>query len=223
MVRIWSLCLLLLAACAAPSTTTPTAQPPPTASWLRFELGRVQVRMREPVGWDIHQTEYHMVLEEHGQKPEGGALLDGLLVTLWAPPLQDFGLEIVQHQNSALVVLEHVVSARDYVGSAAISQPQALVWSDHQAAYYMLNDGCGHMTLVLALALPGDEHLLAINISAPAGSGARMRALLPELFNGLVINGRPLANTALHNLPDPLPFPPNGDCPENTPEAAPPD
>jgi hypothetical protein len=61
--------------------------------------------------------------------------------------------------------------------------------------------------LVLSLAIPNRRQIVVCAVSVEVSETSRIRAALPALLDGLMIDGISLRGESLDALPDPLPFP----------------
>lgn len=152
------------------------------------------------------------MLVEHNSSVAAGGALNGVVVNLFVPSLDSLRQQssrIVQ-TNLAWVMLKGITDLpQEYdLSNAVTTEPVGLNWDGHDAAYYLVNDGSGKLTLVLAVALPPDNRIVVLNFSAPADQAPRIPWLLPNLLSTLEINGDTLSVEALETLPNPLPFPP---------------
>jgi hypothetical protein len=170
-------------------------------------IGDVNLVMDYPAEWELFTTEHGVVLAEHIGSIALDDQLGGLLLYVMVPPLQDFTLPTAESQNQALTILHDITGSAEYIGSATATEPVGFQWSGHEAAYYLINNGEGSLSLVLGVYLAEEEKFIACSMSAPVGQAERIRELLPVLLDGLTINGTTLDNAALLRLPDPLDFP----------------
>lgn len=185
---------------------TPSLPPPPD-EWATHAGTGVSLKIKVPQGWDTYNTESGIVLSEHMGTAETGGVLEGILVYVFVPHTEQFDLPRSEEINRAWALLKKVVSNPDYVGSALVSEPQAFDWDHHDAAYYLLNNRDGTLTILLAMELPNTENMVVVHVSMPEGHSARVRPLLPEVLSTLTVDGVPIDDTALRHLPDPLEFP----------------
>ena len=173
--------------------------------WV-IHQGLVDLRLRVPAGWETYNTNDGIVLSEHVSSAYTADRLRGILVHLFVPPMDGFSMS-GPDANLAWAVLKQVVTNPAYVGDALASEPVAFDWDDHHAAYYLLNNRDGTLTLLLALGLAGRDQIVVCHISLPETQQARRRPLLPQLLAGLTVDGAAIDASALHDLPDPLVFP----------------
>lgn len=174
--------------------------------WATYENGSAILKIRIPAGWQSYNTTDGIVLTEHIGTAETAGHLQGILVYIFVPRMSRFELPTTEGANIAWAVLKQVVTNPDYVGRALASEPQAFDWDHHDAAYYLLNNRDSTLTLLLAMSLPPNKMIVA-HISLPESQAARLRPLLPSLFQSLTINGVLISAEALRHLPDPLVFP----------------
>lgn len=174
---------------------------------LSLDMGGVSLSIPQPHGWETYQTDFGIVLAEHiGSVATGGAL-DGVLVHIFAPPMHDIPVPIVDSSNAAWETLRRIIADPAFVGSASVSEPAPFIWSACDAAYYLLNNGDGNVSIVIGLMLPQTRTMITISASAPSAQSERMRTLLPLLLDSVTINGLVLDGDHLDALPDPLDFP----------------
>jgi hypothetical protein len=200
---------LMLAACqsAAPlnhsTATPPVTDPTTTPHWLETTLNGITLGMWQPEGWETLMSNGLIIAE---QTP-GNAVDDGMLIYVFVPPIDQFGVPMTD-ANLAWAVLNRVIHMPSHTGrDLVVSPPAGFEWGDYDAAYYLLTTGDGMRALVLALAIPGQQKVIVCNISSPSDRAYQIRAMLPQLFDGLQIDGQTLPGAPLDGLPDPLPFP----------------
>lgn len=219
--------VMVLAACEARPSTSPTAAivetiPPegtvsassvndavatdePQGRWLETEMNGVVLGIWQPTNWETDISD-GLVLAEHTVSPNQPTE-EGILVHCFVPPTDEFR-DPDPDRNYAWQFLDWVVRMPNHTGwDVTMSEPEGFTWDTHDAAYYLLTTGDGVRGIVLAVALPGEQRIVACNISAAMSQAYRIRASLPRLLDGLMIEGHTLANSALDVLPDPLQFP----------------
>lgn len=192
---------------------TPTVQTTEDSSaavqspvWIETEMYGVTIGMWKPAGWETDQNRGLVLAERVNAIP--GPLKGGMLIHCFVPDVTEFNLDGDDEPNFALAVLGKVMQMPNHTGSdVAFSQPVGFIWSDHQAAYYLLATGAGIRGLVLAVALPDERKVVACNLSISAGQANRIREMLPQLLDGLTIAGSIMSGDGLDALPEPLPFP----------------
>lgn len=211
--------IALLAACsftstpAAPPLPTPTPPPevtgePTPVEWIEHEVDNVVLGVEKPRGWQAQQTDDGILLVEHsGSMTTTDRTMRGVQVHIFVHSLD--GFELVAGKNRAWSVLEQIIQDQKYLGSARADKPYGFEWSQHDAAYYLSNNGDGNMTMLIAIAMPDSERMVACNITSPASEADRIRDILPLIFDSLTVNGLRLDVSVLNHLPDPLVFPPN--------------
>jgi hypothetical protein len=190
-----------------PSTPTTVTMPTPPDGWAIHNGTGINLKIKVPDGWDTYNTESGIVLSEHMGTAETGGVLEGLLVYVFVPHSEAFELPHWNGNNLAWAMLKRVVSDRDYVGNALASEPQAFDWDGNEAAYYLLNNRDGTLTMLLAVELSSTHELIVCHMSMPEADGQRIRPLLPDLLGSLTINGGQMRADALQRLPNPLNFP----------------
>lgn len=211
---------ILVSACQPIQQITPTAPVEPTDEadvsatteetvdlWTETEMDGVRLRLPMPHGWTA-ETRDGLILVEHMSSIATEEPASGILLYVFVPQLDHFNLPDPEIDNAALAVLRQVVNMPHEIGHNAVaSEPVPFVWSDHQAAYYLLSNHDGIKTIVIAVELPESRKLVVCNISLPANQIDRVRALLPTVLDGLTVNGMRLSGDDLNVLPDPLIFP----------------
>ncbi len=165
--------------------------------------GDVHLKILVPDGWETFNTDAGIVLNEQ----VGATSIDGVLVHIFLPNMNDFMYPDTSDVNLAWSILNQVVSNPDYIGNALVSDPVAFEWDAHDAAYYLLNNRDETVTMLLALGMPTQNSLVVCHVSAPNNQANRIRALLPELLKTLTLDGNLIDAEALESLPDPLVFP----------------
>ena len=186
-------------------STTPSSWSTPAPDWLETQMNGVSLGMWTPDGWETDVSD-GLVMAEH-PLTRSGAMMGGMLVYVFVPLLDDFNLT-EGDSNFAWAVLDKVVKMPSHTGhDVTVSDPTGFKWGEYDAAYYLLTTGDGVRVFVLAVALPGLQKVVVCNISIPANQANRIRAMLPQLLNGLTVNGMTMSGAALDVLPDPLPFP----------------
>ena len=133
--------------------------------------------------------------------------LRGFLIHIFVQNVSSFHVPDWAGRNMAWMVLKQVVRNPDYVGNALVSEPVAFEWDGHDAAYYLLNNRDGTVTMLLALDMPGQDNMIVCHVSVPAAQSERIRELLPGLLETLTIDGTQISMIALDVLPQPLVFP----------------
>lgn len=174
---------------------------------VRFTIEDLELTMNRPDGWELYSTEYGVVLAEFISSVATEGTLDGLLMHVFVPPLDDFDLRATDGTNLAWRILSQIIENPEYVGSATVSEPVAFQWGNSQAAYYLMDNGEGNVTIVVGIVPPGTTRLIAGSVSAPFDQAHRIREQLPWLLDQLTINNLQLNGAALDFLPDPLVFP----------------
>lgn len=215
MSRVWlalTLTFFLLASCnSQPAALDPTPVQPtasPETTWLEGEAAGVEFGLWKPLGWDADTRGGLILAEQTVDTSEAvGSAIKGAVVNFFCPNLDIF-THHAESPNRALDIMTQAI-ALPHVRSVAagISQPVAFDWRGHDAAFYLLSGYGGIRTIVIGVYLPERDKLLAANISMPAHETERVRAMLPQLFAGFVIDGVELGGEAMDSLPQPLVFP----------------
>lgn len=186
-------------------SSSPQAPTSVAPEWIETETGGVTIGMWRLAGWEANTTD-GIVLAEHRTLP-GEERVGGLLTYVFVPRLESETVQIIgpARGNYALAVLNAVVANPNQ--GIEVSQPTQFKWDEFDAAYYLLSSGDGVRAIVLAIALPENNQLVVCNVSAPSMTANEIRTRLPEIFQGMTINGETIGGEALHELPNPLPFP----------------
>ncbi|MBZ0292140.1 MAG: hypothetical protein K8L99_06180 [Anaerolineae bacterium] len=175
--------------------------------WTEHKSRTVSLAIKIPAGWTSYNTDAGIVLNERAALISDAVSLQGILVHIFAMSVEKFHLPQRSNVNIAWSVLSQIVTNPDYVGNALVSEPVAFEWDHHDAAYYLLNNLDGTVTVLLAMELPNNKNLVVCHISSPIDEADHVRDLLPELFSSLRVNGTLVDSSALDELPDPLVFP----------------
>lgn len=204
--------LLAFAACQMNTATSPaTTETLPEATdeggeWTSVTAEGVELSIRTPPDWKSITDDHGILLAEH-VRPNEVQRPDGVLVYIFVPRMHDIDINNFEAPNKAWAALNHVAQNRELVGHSTVTSTVAFEWGEHDAAYYLLTDGEGNHTIVIALVVPVINKMVVCNISSPAEDAARIRAVLPEVLSQLSVNGVLMDSSALASLPDPLPFP----------------
>lgn len=207
---------ILLAGCQGfasaptPNLATPTPPPEVTAEptlseWIEHEVDGVLLGVEKPKGWHAQETEDGILLVEYSAPMTNSDDMPGVQVHVFVHSLDKFDLSL--GGNIARSVLDQIIQNKDYIGSARVDKPFGFAWGSHEAAYYLSNNGDGNVTMLIAIAIPDSQQMVACNITSPVRESGRIRSILPDVLNTLTVNGVQMDVTALDNLPDPLVFP----------------
>lgn len=181
---------------------------------ITFTVDGIELTVQRPPEWEYYATEYGLVLAEHISSVATDGQLNGLLAHIFVPPLDDFAQPAgLSDMNYALHILNEIIVRPEYIGSATVSTPVGFEWADHDAAYYLIDNGDENLTIVIGVYAEAQNRLVASSISAPKTQTDRIRAYVPELLDGIIINDTILNSDSLDVLPDPLTFP--DDLPED--------
>lgn len=175
-----------------------------------FSRAGLNVRLRKPRDWEAFTTDGGIVVAEKFGTVADQGQLTGLMTYVFLTPLDEFPFVVSDDPNGsrAVEVLSKIVADGSYVGGANVSEVEGFTWSGHDAAYYLLTDRqTGLRTLVIGVALMQQNALLTATLSAPANLESHIRAALPSLLGGLMINSTQLSPDDLAALPDELTFP----------------
>lgn len=179
-----------------PEVTDSVVEP----TWLETEMNGVSLGMWQPDGWESDQS-HGLVLAEQ-------TVDNGMLIYCFVPLVDELSVHADGEMNFALAVVRKVVRMPIHTGrDVAVSEPIGFEWDHHQAAYYLLSTGGGMRTLVLVLALSGEQKVVVCNLSVPSVEANRIRTITPLILDGLTVDGETLDSEGLDSLPDPLPFP----------------
>lgn len=205
--------LMILAGCQslalsrAPDNHTVDPPTPPATTWMETEIDGIRLGMPMPEGW-LGDTMDGLMLAEPAPTVDNQGLEVGVVVYLFVPELSHFNLPQNERENIALTVLDRVVEMPSEIGvDVATSEPVAFTWDGHDAAYYLLTVHDGMKTVVIAIETGVDNKLVMCNVSMPDSEAHRVREMLPQVLDGLTINGEQMDGAALNVLPDPLIFP----------------
>lgn len=216
MILIITIFIMIISGCAPSAesddavrlmpTSTPTTEQ--TTQIVNLSLNDIALTLPYPKDWESYTTEYGVVLAEYLGSVATEGQLGGILIHLFVPPLEGVDLPISDTDNRALFILKEILAHRDYVGDATVSTPLPFVWDNFDCAYYLMDNGEGNLTIVIGILDPQTNHLVTVSMSAPQDQQARIRAMLPTLLDGLVINDDTLSGAILDDiLPNPLVFP----------------
>lgn len=203
--------VIITGAPTTPAAAQPTADSTGIAAshseWIELEVRGVTLGIEKPAGWEVQRTENGVMLAEHfSPMLAGGEAPRGVLAYIFVHSTADFRSP-ADSANVAWAILDQITHEPSYIGEARVNEVFGFKWGQHDAAYYLSNNGDGHVTMLLAVAMPDVQRLVVFNFTARAGESGRIRDLLPRLLSGLVVNGVPLDAAALDQLPDPLVFP----------------
>jgi hypothetical protein len=176
-----------------------------TSDWEQVDVKGVRLGIAIPDGWEAQKTDDGVLIAEHFGTIESNSA--GMLIYLFVHSLDGFQLPASTSANTAWAVLQQISKKREYIGDALVSAPMGFDWDGQDAAYYLLNDGDGNLSMLLAIALSNPQRLVVCLFSSPASQADQIRAMLPDVLGTLSINGITMDMDALHDLPDPLQFP----------------
>jgi hypothetical protein len=183
--------------------STPTTDK--TTAWEQVDVKGVRLGIEIPDGWEAQETDDGLLIAEHFGTIESNSA--GMLIYLFVHSLDGFQLPASSDANVAWSALEQISKKREYIGKALVSAPAGFEWDGQDAAYYLLNDGDGNLSVLIAIAISTPQRLVVCRFSSPALRADQIRLMLPELLGTLSINGVTMNMDALHDLPDPLKFP----------------
>lgn len=168
----------------------------------------VHVSLSIPAGWEAQRTPTGILIAERFRLMQDNQYPGNIQLHIFVQRVDELGLPIPPTAtNLAWTVLQEVVTRPAYIGEATATAPREFEWSGHAAAYYLLNNGDGTVSLVMALATPQNSQLVALNFSTTLERSPSLRPMLPDLLDTLTINDVLMEPSALNALPDPLVFP----------------
>lgn len=207
--------LFALSSCGMFTEGNSTPTPPPTVTaeateavgwWHEVDADGVALGLWVPAGWEIQDTDDGLLLAEDFATIASGMEMKGMQIHVFVRSIHDFP-HVPEAKNMAWGVLKEIIHDPDYIGEALVSEPVGFDWDGHDAAYYLLNDGDGSKSILMAVALETPQKLIVCNFTSPANQSQRIRAMLPEILSTLTINGVNMDMSPLHSLPDPFVFP----------------
>jgi hypothetical protein len=204
---------LMIVACevANEATLTPaptaTTTPVPVAKNIKANLQGVQINMRVPPGWNGRKMDDGILVAEKRTPFHNSGKLMGMQVYIFVHAVDDFPRPVDIQSHPARRILKQIISEPALTGDSAYSEPQPFVWDGNDAAYYLVNDTYGNVSLVMAVVIANESQLVAINISCPSDQADSIRDALPELLADLWVNGALMSVSGIDVLPDPLVFP----------------
>lgn len=190
------------------SASNPTVHNATADQQIELVVNGISIHARRPPNWEYFETDFGVVLAEYIGSVATDGQLQGLLMHLHVPPLENVRIPVgSNNSNRAWVILDQVSHQPDTIGSAKVSEPVAFRWGGLDAAYYLMDSGEGSVTLIMGVIVPQSNGLVACSLSAPRDQAARIRQELPQLLDGLEVNDVVLDGDDLAFLPDPLEFP----------------
>src|SRR5262249_14785842 len=144
---------------------TATNTPAPVAKNIKANLQGVQINMRVPPGWNGRKMDDGIFLAEQRSSIHNTNKLMGMQVFIFVHAVEDFPRPVNSEPHPARHILQQIISDPHIVGDSAVSDPQSFVWDGNDAAYYLLNDPHENVSLVMAVVVPNESQLVAINIS----------------------------------------------------------
>ncbi len=176
-----------------------------SSGWEQVDVKGVRLGIEIPDGWEAKETDDGVLIAEHFGTMESNSA--GMLIYLFVHSLDGFQLPASTTANVAWAALNQISQKREYIGDALVSAPAGFQWDGQDAAYYLLNDGDGNLSMLLAIAIATPQRLVVCRFSSPASQADQIRAMLPDVLGTLSINGITMDMDALHDLPNPLQFP----------------
>jgi len=174
---------------------------------ITLNISDTDLTLQQPPGWQVHYSEHGVVMAPHmGSIAEGGQL-EGIMAYVFVQSMNAESLVTPDHPNKAWAVLQHITQKYRLDNNVQVSYPVGFEWSEHDAAYYLSNDANGVVTIVIAVASPHNNDLVAMYVTAPVQQSTSIRPTLPLLLGKMTINGRQMDLVGLDAVPDPLVFP----------------
>lgn len=180
--RFQTLCLLvaLLIGACYPAALPPTEARQSLPDIVTLTVNDIEIRIKKPAGWWAYPEAQHLLLMEKDPVMKADGTLTGMVVNIWLPQ--------VQPGMSAEDMLRQVLADPDIAEQVESTPPRAFTWNQLDAACYLLDSGDGNLTLVIAVVVPEQKGMVAINITVPAEAIDRMHPLLAILFEEFTIN-----------------------------------
>lgn len=200
------LVLAVLFQTTSPSSSTPLIITSESSQWIENQTHGVRLEVDIPAGWQGRKTEGGIVFAERTTALSYNHQSEGIQAHVFVRLLTDFQLPLAESHNEAWSALKQIADDKHYTRDAFVSEPFGFKWGDHDAAYYLLNDGHQSVMIIMAMTL-ASERLVAFSVSSPWSEGQTIRSILPNLLNACRVNGIQLDSSALDHLPDPLVFP----------------
>jgi hypothetical protein len=194
-------------------TVAPTRQPTPTeevtniatSGDTEITIKGVRLGIQVPVGWEVQNTEDGLLMAEHFGPMDSGTMVYGMQIHLFVHTMTDGQ---VSGKNIAWSALKAITTQPSYIGKARVSEPKGFDWDNHDAAYYLVNNGDGNLMLVIGVALADSKRMVVCNVTSRVEKVSRIRTLVPQVLRSLTVDGTPMEPDDLMGaLPDPLVFP----------------
>ena len=204
---------MVIVACevASEATITPaptaTTTPVPAVKNIKANLQGVQINMRVPPGWNGRKMDDGILVAEQRGSIHNSSKLMGMQVYIFVHAVDNFPRPVDSQSHPARRILQQIISEPALMGDSAYSEPEPFVWDGNDAAYYLVNDTNGNVSLVMAVVIANQSQLVAINISCPSDRADTIRDALPDLLADLWVNGALMSVSGIDALPDPLIFP----------------
>ena len=186
---------------------TPSSTPAPAAKSISANLSGVEINMRVPPGWNGSKMDDGILVAEKRTPFHGNGKLMGMQVFIFVHAVDNFPKPGDSQSHPARRILQQIISEPAVIENSAFSEPQPFAWDGNDAAYYLVNDTKGNVSLVLAVVIANQSQLVAINISCPSDRADTIRDALPDLLADLWVNGALMSVSGIDALPDPLIFP----------------
>ncbi len=179
----------------------------PTSEVLSLFSDDITLEVDIPELWTSHISEEHIILMEMSQPIDEHGAINGVIVNIWLPQKADLDPSASATTTTAEELLGRVLDSPDLVASAAVSTPVSFRWHQYDSAYYLLNNGDGNVTLVLALTSAHTDRMIALNLSTNTKNTARLLPTLSMVLEKMHINGTKLDASLVNHLPSELPVP----------------
>lgn len=167
-----------------------------------------EISLKKPKHWEIHSTEYGVLIAEKMGSVATRGQLEGLLAFVSVTPLEAENYRINHGSARAVFVLDEMIASQEHLGEVQASNAYTFAWGEQEAAYYLLREPEQNtITLMVGILSADQSVLLTAAISAPQGQAQRIRDMLPVVLGELTLNGTTYPREPLDALPNPLPFP----------------
>jgi hypothetical protein len=204
-VLVFAVLSMVLSGCSSQNDTSVL---PTQSSQLFLEEGDLSVSLGIPTNWTGFIDSNHLILTQFREPINPDGTLNGIIVNVWLPQRnvlsEDDPINLVPTSD----LLRQITNLPDLIGTAVASTPQPINSTVYDGAYYVLNNGDGNATLVLAITPRDSEQLVAFNVIANI---ANFEAVLPSLETILMqmsIRDREVDQSILEVLPDEIIIPP---------------
>lgn len=159
--------------------------------------------LRAPEGWTSLEGDSHIILIEQRNPIGAHGLIEGLIVHVWMPTLEDLLEVSFTPTSSASELLQQIVELPLVTANAVASKPQDFQAQGYDGAYYTLNSGDGNVTLVLMLKYNAND-FIAFNFSTQLKYLERIPQGLAKVLEGMTVNDVPIDTAWVTSLPSVL-------------------